>query len=215
MKLLAVCVGLPIEVEHDGKTVSTGIFKKPVAGRVMLRRGNLDGDRQADLENHGGEFKAAYAYPHEHYPFWQEQLGRNDFTWSQFGENFTVEGFIEESVLIGDVYRIGGAVVQVTQPRQPCFKLGIKMADPAFPRKFLASGKLGFYLRVVQEGEVGAGDPIKLVLRGKNGISVRRVWELVYGGIKSPEEALRAAEIELLSASWRKALAKLAASDPD
>ncbi|MFH1070390.1 MAG: MOSC domain-containing protein [Candidatus Glassbacteria bacterium] len=215
MKLLAVCAGLPVEIEHDGKTVSTGIFKKAVAGRVMLRRGNLDGDRQADLANHGGEFKAAYAYPHEHYAFWQHQLGRNDFTWGQFGENFTVEGLTEESVLIGDVYRIGGAVVQVTQPRVPCFKLGIKLADPAFPRKFLASGKLGFYLRVVQEGEVGAGDPIKLVLRGKTGISVRRVWELVYCGIKSPEEALRAAEIELLSESWRKALAKLAASDPD
>ena len=181
MKLLAVCVGLPAEVEHEGKTVLTGIFKKPAAGRVMLRRHNLDGDRQADLENHGGENKAAYAYESENYPFWQEQLGRDDFTWGQFGENFTVEGMTEDTVEIGDVYRIGTAAVQVTQPRLPCFKLGIRLGDPAFPKRFLEAGWLGFYLRVVEEGEVGAGDEISLVESWENSLSVRRVWALAYG----------------------------------
>ncbi|MGH7563069.1 MAG: MOSC domain-containing protein, partial [Gemmatimonadota bacterium] len=143
-QLLSVNVSLPRPVEHEHETVWTGIFKEPIAGRVALRRLNLDGDRQADLSVHGGVDKAVYAYPVEHYDHWRRELGR-DLPFGQFGENFTVSGMLEASTSIGDVYLIGTAVVQVTQPRTPCFKLGIRMGDRRFLRPFLASGRTGFY----------------------------------------------------------------------
>jgi len=127
MKLLSVNVSQPKEVEHNGKTVTTGIFKEPVTGRVIVRKLNLDGDGQADLKHHGGEHKAVYAYPFEHYAFWRGELDRDDLTPGQFGENFTVEGMLEDEVHIGDVFRVGKALVQVTQPRVPCSKIGLKM----------------------------------------------------------------------------------------
>ena len=206
MKLLAVCVGPPREVVIGGKPVMTGIYKKPAEGRVMLRRLNLDGDGQADPANHGGELKAVYAYPWENYAFWAEKLGRDDLKPGIFGENFAVEGMGEESVIIGDIYRIGGALVQVTDPRQPCFKLGHMLGDPSFPERFRAEGRPGFYLRVEQEGEVGAGDEITLVQRGECGISIRRLWELVYSEARDPELAARAARHPLVCDSWRKKL---------
>lgn len=205
-KLLAVCVGMPREVIIAGKPVMTGIYKKPTEGRVRLRRHNLEGDGQADPDNHGGELKAAYAYPWEHYAFWAEKLGRDDLGPGKFGENFSVMGLSEESVIIGDIYRLGGAMVQVTDPRLPCFKLGHKLGDPAFPERFRAEGRLGFYMRVEQEGEVGAGDEIILLERGKCGISIRRLWELVYSEARDPETAARAAEHPLVCSSWRKKL---------
>src|SRR3954447_2255553 len=160
MRLLSVNVGLPGEVSYRGRAVKTGIFKTPVEGRVMLRTLNLEGDGQADLDNHGGPYRAAYVYTYENYDHWRDTLGLDGLTYGNFGENFTVTGMPEDEVHIGDIFRVGGALVQVTQPRPPCFKLGIRLRKPTFPKAFLASGRIGFYLRVLQEGEVGAGDQI-------------------------------------------------------
>jgi len=163
MKLISVNVSLPKEIVYRGTKITTGIFKEPTQGQVMLRALNLDGDGQADLRVHGGPDQAAYVYPVEHYDYWKEQLGRNDLDYGQFGENFTTAGLLENEVRIGDVFRFGGAIVQVTTPRQPCGKLDMKMDDPHFKKKFRASGRSGFYLRVLQEGEVGAGDLIERI----------------------------------------------------
>jgi MOSC domain-containing protein YiiM len=163
MQLVSVNVSLPRTLQLGGRRLTTGIFKEPVPGRVMLRTLNLDGDGQADPRYHGGPDKAAYAYPLEHYERWKSELGRDDLPFGQFGENFTISGMLEDRVRIGDVYRIGGAQVQVTDPRAPCFKLGLKMGSRDFQKLFLASGRLGFYLRVLEEGDVGAGDPIELL----------------------------------------------------
>jgi MOSC domain-containing protein YiiM len=152
MRLVSVNVSLPKLVEFRGQAVSTSIFKEPVGGRVLVRRLSLEGGWQADLRSHGGLNKAVYAYPLEHYARWSEELGRDNLRPGQFGENLTVEGLTEDAARLGDVFRVGGALLQVTQPRYPCFKLEIKMGDPLFPRRFLASGRTGFYLRVLEEG---------------------------------------------------------------
>jgi len=193
---------MPQEVQHNGKTVRTGIFKTPVSGPVMLRKLNLDGDGQADLRNHGGEHKAVYGYPHEHYTFWQQHLGREDFTFGQFGENLTTVGLLEDDMFIGDVYRIGKAVVQVTQPRIPCFKLGIKMGDSGFPKVFAAEERCGFYLRVLEEGLIEAGNPIAQLESDPDAVSVRDVFHLVH----HPDDEIllaRAAALSLLP-GWLK-----------
>ena len=207
MKLLSVNVATPRPVEHRGRFVQTAIFKRPVAGRVRLRRLNLEGDYQADPRYHGGINKAVYAYPHEHYAFWQEQLGRADFEPGQFGENLTVEGMLEEDVCLGDVYKIGSALLAVTQPRTPCFKLGIRMAMPSFPKLFLASGRLGFYLRVVEEGEVGAGDSIARIEGPAERISIRELWRVVHQDQGDIEGARRALKFRThLGNEWREPL---------
>src|SRR5262249_2371294 len=157
----------PKLVEFRGQAVSTSILKEPVGGRVLVRRLSLEGDWQADLRSHGGMNKAVHAYPLEHYARWSQELGRDDLRPGQFGENLTLEGLTEEMVRLGDVIRVGSALLQVTQPRYPCFRLGIRMGDPLFPRRFLASGRTGFYLRVLQEGEVAAGDALELVERSE------------------------------------------------
>jgi MOSC domain-containing protein YiiM len=207
MKLLSVNVGLPREITHQGRVLSTGIFKQPVAGTVFLRRTNLDGDRQADLRVHGGADKAAYAYPFEHYSFWAAETGREDFTHGQFGENFTVTGLLEEDVCIGDVLRIGEARVQVTQPRTPCFKLGIRMGDDGFPARFAAANRTGFYLRVIEEGSVAAGDAIERIERAADSMSVREVFRLRHAG-GTREKYARAARLPGLAESWRIAFEK-------
>jgi MOSC domain-containing protein YiiM len=163
MMLLAVNVSKPRPITYRGKSVLTGIFKTPVAGRVMVRRLNVDGDQQADLRIHGGPDQAVYAYAFEHYAYWATVLGRDDFTFGQFGENFTTQGLLEEQTRTGDVLRVGQALLQVTTPRVPCVKLMAKMDDFRFAKPFLASGRTGFYLRVLEEGEVGAGDFIERV----------------------------------------------------
>jgi len=163
-KLLSVNVGRPREVEHLGRTVRTAIFKEPVAGPVRVGRTNLEGDRQADLRVHGGPEKAVYAYDLSAYEHWRRELGR-ELPFGQFGENLTVEGLPETEVSIDDVYRVGGALLQVSHPRSPCYKLGIRMGSPAFLKTFLESGRTGFYLRVLEEGDVQAGDAIELVRR--------------------------------------------------
>ena len=164
MKLLSVNVSLPKQVPYQGKIITTGIFKEPVSDRVMVHALNIQGDGQADRKVHGGRDMAVYAYPFEHYEFWEETLGRSGFPFGQFGENLTVEGLTEETVRIGDVFRVGGALLQVTQPRIPCYKLALRMGEGAdFPKRFQDSGRLGFYLRVIEEGEIGAGDLIERV----------------------------------------------------
>ncbi len=203
MKLLSVNVSLPKDVPYMGKTTTTGIFKEPVSGRVMLRMLNLDGDGQADLKAHGGTYKAAYAYSIEHYDYWKREMGRDDFTFGQFGENFTVGGMLEDEIHIGDVFRVGGALVEVTQPRVPCFKLGIKMGSPQFPKMFLASGRIGFYLRVLEEGEVGAGDVFEHVTGEPERMTVRELCYLLYFDHQNLEETKRALRIKALSPGWR------------
>jgi MOSC domain-containing protein YiiM len=207
MKLLSVNVGLPREVSHQGRSVTTGIFKEPVTGPVWLARLNLQGDRQADLRVHGGADKAAYLYPFEHYAFWAAETGRDDFAHGQFGENFTTTGLLEDDVHIGDILRIGAARVQVSQPRTPCFKLGVRMGDDGFPARFTAANRTGFYLRVLEEGLVAAGDTIERIERAVDSLSVRDVFRLRHGG-GAREDYARAARLPGLASSWRIAFEK-------
>ncbi len=204
MKLLSVSVSLRKEVPYMGKTVATGIFKEPVSGPVMLRTLNLDGDQQVDLKGHGGIYKAACVYTIENYQHWERELGRSDFSFPQWGENFTVDGMPEDQVHVGDVFRVGSALVEVTQPRVPCFRLGIKMENPKFPKRFLQSCRVGFYLRVLEEGEVGAGDIIELVRKDPEEMSVRAVCRLYYFDRKNLEDCKRAIRIQALSPGWRE-----------
>jgi MOSC domain-containing protein YiiM len=178
MKLISVCVGLPREVRWKGKSVTTGIFKQPVNGRVMLRRLNLDGDRQADLTVHGGVEKAVYAYPMEHYAYWRQELPDEDLFWGAFGENLTIEGLLEPFVNIGDCFRIGTAIVMVTQPRFPCFKLNLKFGRDDMVKRFQFSRLSGIYFSVVQEGEVGVGDALELVSRDENNVTVADIVQI-------------------------------------
>lgn len=207
MKLISINIGMPREINHLGQKVTTGIFKAPVAGPVWLGRLNLAGDGQADLRVHGGADKAVYVYPFEHYAFWAGELGRHDFSHGQFGENFTTEGLLEDEVSIGDVFQIGGARVQVTQPRTPCFKLGIRMGDENFPARFATANRTGFYLRVLEEGRVAAGDAIERIEPAADSTTVREVFHLRHvGGTRAEYE--RAARLPGLSPSWRAAFEK-------
>ncbi len=207
MTLISINVGLPREITHRGQAITTGIFKAPVAGPMWLGRLNLAGDGQADLRVHGGADKAVYAYPFEHYAFWAGELGRKDFSHGQFGENFTTRGLLEDEVSIGDVFRIGAARVQVTQPRSPCFKLGIRMGDENFPGRFATANRTGFYLRVLEEGVVKAGDAIERIERAAGSMNVREVFHLRHvGGTRAEYE--RASRLPGLSPSWRAAFEK-------
>lgn len=203
MRLVSLNVGLPRQVTWRGKTVTTGIFKEPVQGRIRLRRLNLDGDRQADLSVHGGPAKAVYAYPAEHYAYWREQLPDRDLAWGTFGENLTIEGLSENSVRIGDRFRMGTAELVVTQPRLPCYKLGIRFGQPEMVKRFLASRRTGFYLAVLEEGEVGAGDPIALVSRGEAPLTVADITRLYVDGGEDIEGLQRAVRVEALPQDWR------------
>jgi len=208
MKIVSVNVGRPRLVVWEGQTVSTGIYKTPVEGRVMLRALNLDGDRQADLTVHGGLNKAAYVYPAEHYAFWREELPGSELPWGMFGENFTAEGLDEASVNIGDRFRIGAAEVLVTQPRMPCHKLGIKFGRTDILKRFLASGRTGFYLSVEREGEVGAGDEIELLGRDENNVTVADIVRLYARDGGDFETMRRAVAVEALPESWRQHFAQ-------
>ncbi len=199
MKLLSVNVAKPRAVFHNDQPVHTGIFKIPVKGRAMMRSLNIDGDGQADLKNHGGEYKAVYTYDIQNYAHWEKELRRDDFTFGQFGENLTTEGMTEDEVFIGDIFRIGGAVAEVSQPRNPCFKLGISMADKSFVGKFFNSGLLGIYLRVIEEGEIGAGDAIERIEAGPEQITVREMARLRNFGEGDLELTRRALRISALA----------------
>jgi MOSC domain-containing protein YiiM len=175
VKIVSLNVGQPRRVLHNGREVMTGIFKSPVPGPLMLRRLNLDGDRQADLENHGGKNKAVYAYPSEHYEFWCRELPEMELPWSMFGENLTTEGLTEAEACIGDQFRIGEAVIKVAQPRIPCYKLGIRFGRDDIVKRFFASRRSGIYFSVVEEGLVHLGDELELIHRDENGISIADV----------------------------------------
>ncbi|MBW4503893.1 MAG: MOSC domain-containing protein [Scytonema hyalinum WJT4-NPBG1] len=203
MKLISVNVGLPREVTWKGKTVTTGIFKEPASEGVMVRSLNLDGDRQADLTVHGGLDKAVYVYPFEHYDYWRGELPDTELTPGIFGENFTSTGLREEEVNIGDRFRIGNVTLMVTQPRLPCYKLGIRFGRPDIVKQFLASRRTGFYFRVLQEGEVGAGDTLELLSRDDNNITVADITQLYVREEDNPDLRQRAAQLEALPKSWR------------
>lgn len=210
MKVVSVNVGLPQEVEWHGRTVTTGIFKEAVKGRVAVRRLNLAGDRQADLTVHGGEQKAIYCYALGHYEYWKKELPGRQLPMGMFGENFTIEdgaGSPEESVHLGDRFAVGTAEVVVTQPRLPCYKLGVRFGSDDMVKRFLASGRTGFYVAVVREGEVGAGDEMKVIGRGVDEVAVAEITRLyvakTYGEaeIRAVRKALR---VEELPEGWKK-----------
>jgi MOSC domain-containing protein YiiM len=203
MQVISVNVGLPREVPWRGKTVTTGIFKDPIWERVMLRVLNLDGDRQADLTVHGGLDKAAYAYPSEHYEYWRNELPNASLTWGAFGENFTTVGLREDAINIGDRFRIGKAEVMVTQPRMPCYKLGIRFGRTDIVKLFLASRRTGFYFSVLQEGEVGTGDTLELVHQDENQIKVADITRLYLHETNDSDLLHRVVQLQALPASWR------------
>src|SRR5437899_11082775 len=203
MKILSVNVGLPREVSWQGKLVTTGIFKEPVKGPVTLRRLNLDGDQQADLTVHGGVNKAVYIYPSEHYGYWRAELPGMDLPWGMFGENFTTEGLLEETVYIGDRFRIGETEVMVTEPRMPCYKLGIKFGRTDIIKRFLASRRTGFYFAVMREGMVGAGDGMELVGYEQQNISVADITRLYAFDNDDIKYIRQATQIKALPESWK------------
>jgi len=215
-KINSVNVGLPRVVISSGDPVSTGIFKEPVAGRVTLRTLNLEGDRQADLAVHGGPSKAVYAYPSEHYEYWRDELPEVKLPWGMFGENFTTAGLSESELNVGDKFRVGSAVVMVTEPRMPCYKLGIKFGRSDIVKRFLASERTGFYFAVLQEGEVGMGDPMELIERSKDSLKISDVTALYTHEKHNTGLLRRAIEVETLPDSWksyfRHRLAKLTES---
>jgi MOSC domain-containing protein YiiM len=219
MKLISVNVGLPRLVLQNSEPVSTGIFKEPVAGRVMLRTLNLDGDRQADLAVHGGPSKAVYVYSSEHYDYWKREFPEMQLPWGMFGENFTSAGLFESKLNIGDKFGVGSAVVMVTEPRMPCYKLGIKFGRPDIVKRFLASERTGFYFAVVQEGEVGAADEIQLIEKSKDNVKVSDITQLYTREKRNAALLRRAIEVEALPESWKNyfqhRLAKLTGTSPD
>lgn len=208
-RLLSVNVGLPKEVTWRDRVVRTAIWKAPVQGRRMVRRLNIEGDDQADRQGHGGEHRAVFVYQIEAYRYWQTQLGRDDFVLGQFGENFTVEDLADDDVCIGDRYQIGTAQFEVTQPRVTCYRLGIRMAEPRMPALVVAHHRPGFYMRVVEEGEVGAGDDITLVARGPEGMTVAAIDALLYMSDHPESELERALRIPALSGGWRSSFQAL------
>ncbi|HKS11237.1 MAG TPA: MOSC domain-containing protein [Pyrinomonadaceae bacterium] len=203
MKIISVNVGLPRLVLRDGEPVSTGIFKEPVNGRVKVQTLNLDGDRQSDLSVHGGPQKAVYVYPSEHYEFWKRELPEMDLPWGMFGENLTTTGLFETEVNIGDKFRIGTAEVMVTQPRMPCYKLGIRFGRADIIKRFLISERSGFYLSVLKEGELGAGDEFQLLEKNASGVRVVDVTRLYSSERENVALLRRAIATEALPESWR------------
>jgi MOSC domain-containing protein YiiM len=212
MKLVSVNVGLPREVIWHGRPVLTGIFKEPVEGRVALRKLNLAGDRQADLTVHGGEYKAVYCYPLAHYDYWREELPRRELPMGMFGENFTIDfgaetGPLEDSIHIGDTFSVGSAEVVVAQPRLPCYKLGVRFQMDDMVKRFLVSGRTGFYVAVLREGEVGVGDELTVIARDPNSVRVSEITRLYIAKRYSDDDAhwvQRAIQVEALPESWKE-----------
>src|SRR5690349_22528476 len=208
-RLLSVNVGMPKDVAWRGKTVFTGVFKDPVSGPRRVRRLNVDGDGQGDRAGHGGEQRAVFIYQMQSYRYWQEQLKRTDFVHGQFGENFTIEGLPDDVVCIGDRYRIGSALFEVTAPRVTCYRVGIRMNEPRMPALLTSSGRPGFYFRVLREGEVGAGDEIVKVGEAKERMTVSEINALLYSSDHAPDRLERALRIEALASGWRKSFEAL------
>jgi ferredoxin-NADP reductase/MOSC domain-containing protein YiiM len=212
-RLLSVNVGLPRDVTWNGKTVRTSVWKSPIDGRRMVRKLGIDGDAQADLAGHGGEQRAVFVYQMDAYHYWERFLERNDFIYGQFGENFTVEGLLDNEVCIGDRYRIGGAIFEVTQPRVTCYRVGIRMNEPRMAALLVAHHRPGFYFRVLQEGEVGAGDDIEKITDGPERISVTDVDALLYLPGHSSEQLQRALRIPALSKGWQNSFQTMLQQD--
>jgi MOSC domain-containing protein YiiM len=212
MKVLSVNVGGPREVEWRGECVRTSIWKAPVTGRVAVRRTNLAGDEQSDLRVHGGVDKAVYLYPHEHYAFWRAELPGVELGFGHFGENLTSEGLFESEVSIGDRLRIGSAELQVTQPRVPCFKLGLRFGRPDLVKRFLQAGRSGLYLKVLREGELGAGDAIERIPVATPSLSVAEVAALQAGRSRDRERLRVASELPDLPEGWREDFRRALAS---
>ena len=205
MKILSVNVGLPKKVLFNGQIITTAIFKDPVKGPIMLRKLNLDGDKQADLTVHGGMDKAVYSYPAEHYDYWRKQFPNMDLVWGMFGENFTTEGLMEDAVNVGDQFQIGSAAKLVaTQPRMPCYKLGVRFGRMDVIRRFMASRRPGIYFKVLQEGEVETGDKIKIIRRDKNNVTMKDIVRLyIRDNDEDIETMRRATKIEALPEGWK------------
>jgi ferredoxin-NADP reductase/MOSC domain-containing protein YiiM len=208
-RLLSVNVGLPRDIEWKGRTVHTAIWKDPVRGRCRVGRLNLDGDGQGDLAGHGGEHRAVFVYQIESYRYWQERLSRADFVHGQFGENFTIEGLSDDTVCIGDRYQIGSALFEVTQPRVTCYRVGIRMNEPRMAALLTSSGRPGFYLRVLQEGEVGSGDEIVKAGEGRERMTVAEINALLYSPNHARDRLEHALRIEALSPGWRSSFEAL------
>lgn len=208
MKIISIQVGRPQLVMRNDEPVSTAIFKQPIEGRVNLRTLNLDGDRQADLSVHGGPTKAVYVYPAEHYDFWRQELPDMDLPYGMFGENFTATGFSEKTLNIGDEFLIGSAQVMVTEPRMPCYKLGIRFGRTDIIKRFLVSERTGFYLAVLQEGEVGVGDEFQLIKRNEPSVKVSDVTRLYARDRNNAELLRRASAVEALPEGWRSYFAE-------
>src|SRR5256885_15398234 len=208
-RLLSVNVGLPREIEWRGRIVRTAIWKEPIQGRRGVKRLNVEGDGQADLGGHGGEQRAVFVYQIESYRYWEEHLGRHDLTHGQFGENFTIEGLPDDEVCIGDRYRIGTALFEVTQPRVTCYRVGIRTNEPRMAALLTSSGRPGFYFRVLQEGNVGAGDEIVKVGEAKERMTVAEINALLYSPDHAPDRLERALRIEALSPGWRSSFEAL------
>lgn len=210
MKLMSVNVSPPIEVQHGGRLIKTGIYKNPVPGPIRVGKHNLEGDGQADLVNHGGEHKAVYAYSLDHYDYWRGVLSREEMPYGQFGENLTVAGLNESELCVGDQLQIGSALFTITQPRVPCFKLGIRLGDENMPRLFSESARTGFYLRVLREGVVEAGDSVDVPERGRAQVPVRTLFEayLKPRGKDAFRTLERALDVPELSPEWRTQIMK-------
>ena len=203
MRIVSLNVGLPREIEWHDRTVRTSIFKTPVDRRLRVTALNLEGDQQSDLSVHGGVDKAVYAYPSEHYQYWRRELPQTDLPWGVFGETLTIEGLLEENVRIGDHLRVGSAEFVVTQPRMPCFKLGIRFGRPDIVKRFLRSGRTGFYFAVLLEGGVGAGDSIEVMAQAEGGLTVADVVNLYTVDAENQELLRRATQSSALPESWR------------
>lgn len=216
MQLISVNTATPTLVEINGIQVNTGIYKKPQSGKIWLSKSNLAGDGQADLTVHGGEFQAVYSYPVEHYAYWQKVLDKSTLPYGTFGENFTVSDLLEDDVYVGDVFSVGSAVIQATMPRIPCFKFGHKIGKPDILPMFLHSGRSGFYHKVIEEGEVGAGDAIHRLDRPAHSISIRMalgLQKLEEGDEHTLEQALRIEVLPpLLRQTYQQRLQKMQTS---
>jgi MOSC domain-containing protein YiiM len=215
MRVISLNVSMPRTVVHEGAPVTTGIFKEPIAGPRRVHRLGIAGDGQADLRYHGGPDQAVYAYPAEHYAYWAKELARGGMTFGQFGENLTTEGLLEEGVRVGDVLRVGGAALQVTHPRLPCSKLAMRMEDgKGFVKRFQQSGRVGFYLRVLQDGQIAAGDSIELTPSPEPSVSIAEFLQAHLAKLKDPAAIARVLAAPGLSQGWRARFEKMLSSAP-
>jgi MOSC domain-containing protein YiiM len=213
VQIISVNVGLPREVVWKGMAVNTGIFKEPVDGPVTISKSNLAGDQQADLTVHGGSDKAVYAYPAEHYEYWRQELPEVPFSWGKFGENLTTEGLSEDTLCIGDCVRVGSAVLMVTQPRMPCYKLALRFDRDDMLKRFLTSRRSGFYFSVIEEGEVHVGSEVAILSRDPNRVTVADTGRLYLGQTNDPELLQRAMNVGALPENWKAALPLRARTD--